>query len=85
MDGLPGLKRAINTGVTDNVKPIKKMVGQYAPTSGPRLPRRVYTAKHLVAVGLLSAILSAFLVLVALVVGGTDRLQSSKIGSSLES
>lgn len=79
MDGLPGLKRGVKTGITDSVKPIKKMVGQYAPTMGPRLPRKVYTANHLILVGFLSSLLSVLLVLVALMIYGTDTLEATKV------
>jgi hypothetical protein len=30
MDGLPGMRRGVETARKDNVKPIKKMVGPYA-------------------------------------------------------
>jgi hypothetical protein len=33
MDGLPGMRRAIETGTKANVKPITKMVGPLAPSS----------------------------------------------------
>jgi hypothetical protein len=33
MDGLPGMRRGVETAKRENVKPIKKMVGPFAPTS----------------------------------------------------
>lgn len=36
IDGLPGMKRAVQTAIEENVKPIKKMVGPAAPTK-PRV------------------------------------------------
>lgn len=36
MDGLPGMQRGVATSITDAVKPMKKMVGQYAPLNGER-------------------------------------------------
>ena len=33
MDGLPGMRRAVETAKRENVKPIKKMVGPLAPSS----------------------------------------------------
>ncbi len=33
MDGLPGMRRGVETAKSENVKPIKKMVGPFAPTS----------------------------------------------------
>ena len=32
MDGLPGLRRGVETARRENVRPIKKMVGPYATT-----------------------------------------------------
>ncbi|RVX66151.1 hypothetical protein B0A52_09880 [Exophiala mesophila] len=79
MDGLPGLKRGVQTGITDSVKPIKKMVGKYAPIGGPRMPRKVYTANQLILVSMLSSLLSVLMVLVALMVYGTDTLETTKV------
>jgi len=36
MDGLPGMKRGVKTAKVEDVKPMKKMVGPYAPTA-PRV------------------------------------------------
>jgi hypothetical protein len=32
MDGLPGMRRAVETAKRENVKPMKKMVGPLAPS-----------------------------------------------------
>jgi hypothetical protein len=66
MDGLPGMKRGVETGKTDSVKPIKKMVGQYAPVNGPRRAKKVYSSDHLVLVAFLSSILTAVLIFLVL-------------------
>lgn len=68
MDGLPGMQRGSQTAVTDGVKPIKKMVGPYAPVSngaGDRSHRssRVFTPLHLVLVALLSSLATALCLL----------------------
>lgn len=34
MDGLPAMKRGLEVGKQENVKPIKKMVGPLAPKNG---------------------------------------------------
>lgn len=72
MDGLPGLQRGVKTSITDNVKPIKKMVGPYAPIKGPRRPQQVFRAGHLILVALLSCLSTAILIffLLNLGVGG---------------
>lgn len=38
MDGLPGMQRGVETGSRENVEPIRKMIGPYAPASpfGPQ-------------------------------------------------
>lgn len=70
MDGLPGMKRGIETGKTDNVKPIKKMVGQYAPpANGLRPVKKVYHSQHLILTALLSSILTAVLIFAVLLFG----------------
>ena len=33
MDGLPGMRRGVDTAKREQVKPIKKMVGPFAPSS----------------------------------------------------
>ena len=68
MDGLPGLQRAVKTGQTDRVKPMKKMVGRFAAVSGqPRKARRVFKTGHLVlGAALISSLGTAVLLLVSL-------------------
>lgn len=36
MDGLPGMRRGIETGKREDVKPVRKMVGPFAPEVMPR-------------------------------------------------
>ncbi len=36
MDGLPGMRRGVETAKRENVKPIKKMIGPFAPEVLPR-------------------------------------------------
>lgn len=69
MDGLPGLQRGVKTAITDDVKPVKKMVGPYAPLKGPRRPNQVFTVGHLILVALLSAFSTVVLIFVALKFG----------------
>ena len=56
MDGLLGMRRGVETAKRENVKPIKKMVGPFAPTS--EYPRIRITGhvptKYLIIVALLS-------------------------------
>jgi nitrogen fixation/metabolism regulation signal transduction histidine kinase len=69
MDNLPGLQRGVNTAVTDSVKPIKKMVGRYAPVNGERRsPARVFTLRYLILAVLLVLLVAAWLFL--LLIGG---------------
>ncbi len=63
MDGLPGMQRGVKTAVTDSVKPIKKMVGQYAPTKGPRTGTRIFQTWHLILVALISSLGTTLLLL----------------------
>lgn len=70
MDGLPGMKRGVETGKTDAVKPIKKMVGPHAPlANGSRPIKAVYNSGHLILVAILSSLLTALAILVLLVYG----------------
>jgi hypothetical protein len=69
MDGLPGMQRGLHTAVTDHVKPIKKMVGPYAPESGRRgsltTPRTfTFTLWHLILAAVLGALSAVALGLV---------------------
>jgi hypothetical protein len=41
MDGLPGLRRGVETAKREDVKPIKKMVGPFAPTSAKKSANRL--------------------------------------------
>lgn len=77
MDGLPGMKRGVETGKTDGVKPIKKMVGQYAPVNGPRLAKKVYSSEHLILVAFLSSILTALFIFFVLNYGPGSSSSSS--------
>jgi hypothetical protein len=56
MDGLPGMRRAVEMAKKENVKPMKKMVGPFAPTS--ELPRTRFAGQvpmlHLIIVAVLS-------------------------------
>ncbi|EXJ56587.1 hypothetical protein A1O7_06931 [Cladophialophora yegresii CBS 114405] len=57
MDGLPGMQRGVKTALTDNVKPIKKMVGPYAPeVSRVRKSTRTFTIWHLILAAVLGAL-----------------------------
>jgi len=56
---MPGLEIARKTAVTDNVKPIEKMVGPLAPRR--YVNSRRYGLQHLVMVALLTALATAFL------------------------
>src|SRR4051812_30955201 len=78
MDGLPGMKRGVETGKTDDVKPIKKMVGPYAPlANGPRPVKAVYNAGHLILVALLSSVLTVVAILLILLYGpGASKSKS---------
>ncbi|EXJ74444.1 uncharacterized protein A1O5_02740 [Cladophialophora psammophila CBS 110553] len=74
MDGLPGLQRGVRTAMTDDVKPIKKMVGPYAPTNGrSRRPNKFFTLGHLILVAILTALSTTVLVLVLLRVGNEKK------------
>jgi hypothetical protein len=81
MDGLPGMKRGVETGKTDAVKPIKKMVGPHAPlANGSRPIKAVYGAGHLILVALLSSILTGIAVLLVLLYGpGASKSRASEI------
>lgn len=67
MDGLPGMQRGVKTALTDSVKPMKKMVGRYAPINGERRrPTRVYTLGHLILAALVGVLISVGLFVVLL-------------------
>ena len=63
MDGLPGLQRGVRTAIADSVKPIKKMVGPFAPMNGPRRPQKVFTLADIILVALLSCVSTTILIL----------------------
>lgn len=66
MDGLPGMKRAIETSKKDNVKPIKKMVGAYAlETASRSRPGQLVPLWSLVVVMLLSFSMGSIAALLA--------------------
>jgi hypothetical protein len=70
MDGLPGLQRGVNTATTDGVKPMKKMVGPYAPVNGERRRlARAYTLGHLVVAALVGMVCCVGLFLLLVRVG----------------
>lgn len=79
MDGLPGMKRGVETGRTDAVKPIKKMVGPLAPAviGVPRRAKQVYTAGHLILAALLSSLLTAAVLILLLLVYGPGSSSGS--------
>lgn len=61
------MQRGSKTAVTDSVKPIKKMVGPYAPLNGERRrPTRAFTLGHLMLAVLVGLLISAGLFLVLL-------------------
>lgn len=50
MDGLPAMKRGLEVGKQENVKPIKKMVGPLAPKNGAQHSSDVFTLQHVVII-----------------------------------
>ncbi|KAL2444315.1 hypothetical protein ABEF95_016599 [Exophiala dermatitidis] len=70
MDGLPGLQRGVRTGDAENVKPIKKMVGPYAPDKKPRntgtVHKRAFGLEHLILVALLTCLSTAIVLFLLL-------------------
>ena len=57
MDGLPGMRRGVETAKREDVKPIKKMVGPFAPSG--ELPR-TRVAGQVPTLYLLIAVLLSF-------------------------
>jgi hypothetical protein len=55
MDGLPGMKKALEVGKRESVAPIKKMVGPLAPVKYQSVGS--YTVEHLVVVAVLFLLL----------------------------
>ncbi|KIW17240.1 hypothetical protein PV08_04431 [Exophiala spinifera] len=73
MDGLPGMQRGLHTAVTDNVKPIKKMVGPHAPrVNGQYKPQRVFVLRHLILAAVLSAVSTVVMMFFLLRLVGVD-------------
>lgn len=50
MDGLPGMKRGVETGKRENVEPIKKMVGPYAPSKIKKPEKKLATSPITIAI-----------------------------------
>jgi hypothetical protein len=63
MDGLPGMKRAVEAGRREKVEPIKKMVGPWAPTMKPRKGSGGLGVEYAVLVALVSFVLGALTML----------------------
>ncbi|OAG45521.1 hypothetical protein AYO21_00157 [Fonsecaea monophora] len=76
MDGLPGMQRGVKTAVAEDVKPIKKMVGPYAPGSVGRSqrPAGTFTPGHLILVAILSSLTTAIVLLILSRVGNVKVL-----------
>ncbi|KAF2676166.1 hypothetical protein K458DRAFT_447629 [Lentithecium fluviatile CBS 122367] len=55
IDGLPGMKRGYDFAQKNNVAPLKKMIGKYAPAA-PRTTHQI-TPAHLILVAILSVII----------------------------
>lgn len=54
MDGLPAMKRALEAGRRENVKPIEKMVGESGSTSFVHKYRKgYYTLEQAIMIGLI--------------------------------
>lgn len=67
MDGLPGLRRGVETALKENVEPIKKMVGPYGEMVNMLRHQRANTvpAWNLVIIALLSFCLGTVATLLA--------------------
>ncbi|KIX01871.1 uncharacterized protein Z518_09598 [Rhinocladiella mackenziei CBS 650.93] len=79
MDGLPGLKRGVQTAIADRVKPIKKMVGPFAPVKGPRRPKMIFTMGHLILVALVSCVSTAIVILLGALRLGIVGFESGRV------
>jgi len=53
MDGLPGMKRALDAARRENVEPIKKMKGPFAPENMRSLLAQSYRVEHVILVAIL--------------------------------
>ena len=71
MDGLPGMQRGVKTATSESVKPMKKMVGPYAPENGERRMRTnaKFTWEHLIHAVLLGVLGCVGLLVVAVRLG----------------
>jgi hypothetical protein len=67
MDGLPGLRRGVETAKKENVKPIKKMVGPYGEMVNQMRRQRANTVPvwYLIIVALVSFCLGIAAILLA--------------------
>ena len=67
MDGLPGLRRGVETAKKENVKPIKKMVGPYGEMVNQIRRQRANTVPvwYLIIVALVSFCLGIAAILLA--------------------
>lgn len=75
MDGLPGLRRAVETARREHIEPIKKMVGPYAPSAArKKLNRSPMTL--LVSVAASSFVLGVVMTWLILVYIRADALRS---------
>lgn len=53
MDGLPGMKRALVAAKKENVAPIKKMIGPFAPEQMRNLRAQSYTLEHVLVAAMI--------------------------------
>lgn len=75
MDGLPGLRRAVETARREHIEPIKKMVGPHAPSAArKKLNRSPMTL--LVSVAASSFVLGVVMTWLILVYIRADALRS---------
>jgi hypothetical protein len=63
MDGLPGMKRGLVAAKKENVVPIKKMIGPFAPEQMRRLRTQSYTLEHIILVAMICFLLGIGMVL----------------------
>jgi hypothetical protein len=65
MDGLPGMKRGVETSNRENVKPIKKMVGPYPKTPLKKASNKL-SGTSPIAVGAISFVLGLIVAFVVM-------------------
>jgi hypothetical protein len=53
MDGLPGMKRGLIAAKRENVAPIKKMIGPFAPEQMRKMRAQSYTLEHILIVAMI--------------------------------